>query len=62
MSGRHDDLNREAAEIRGERFTEALLELKRRKGGAQLTSEEQFQAAQWACLNRAERRRARRGK
>ena len=62
MSDRMQAAAAAATEAAGIRFSKALVELKRRKGGAELTPKEQSQAAEWACLNRKERRRLRRAK
>lgn len=67
MSAHIDEMNR----LAGERFTEALVQLKERakrqvllgeRKDATLTPDEQYRAAWYACLNRAERRRLRRRK
>lgn len=66
MSDRTDELTAQVQEQTGVRYTHELLAIKKRRqwarGGGQLSAEDQYQAAALACLNRAERRRLRRGR
>lgn len=56
MSDRHDELNREASELRGLRFTAGLVNRQDPITG-KVTEESKYQAAAFACLNRRDRRR-----